>query len=274
MSEPSRHLDQAGGYAPDFFDRLFEVQERHFWFRARNRVIAAVVGRHTRHLAPGYRVLEVGCGTGNVTRILEKVCGNGSVVGLDLFEAGLRYARRRLSCPLIQGDLSELPFKPGFSVIGLFDVLEHQPDDLGLLQNLFALLAPDGVLVLTVPAHQSLWSYFDEASHHCRRYEFDDLERKLRCVGYRVEFLSEYMTALFPFVWLRRHFACLGRARHSEDQSYAHKLALQELRVIPGLNALLSWMLSVEAVFIAQGHRLPIGTSLLAVARRSKGPRT
>jgi hypothetical protein len=36
-------------------------------------------------------------------------------------------------------------------------------------------LTPDGVLILTVPAHQFLLSYFDEASRHCRRYKLDDL---------------------------------------------------------------------------------------------------
>lgn len=272
MIWPASRLNQVGGYAPDFFSSISEVQERHFWFRARNRIIAAAIRHHASQLAPGYRVLEVGCGTGNVTRVLERMCSTGLVVGFDLFEVGLQYARQRLSCPLVQGDLRDLPFRPGFSIIGLFDVLEHQPDDIELLKNLHALLAPDGVLVLTVPAHQSLWSYFDEASRHCRRYELDDLERKLRCVGYRVEFLSEYMAALFPLLWLRRRFASLGRARYCEDQSYAHKLALQELRVIPGLNALLTWVLAVEVRFVARGHRLPIGTSLLAVVRRAETP--
>lgn len=182
MSEPAHRLDLKGGYAAAFFERLFDVEERHFWFRARNRVIASVVRQQTRQLAPGYRVLEVGCGTGNVLRLLAQACIKGSVVGLDLLEAGLRYARRRASCPLVQGDLRNLPFRPGFSVIGLFDVLEHQPDDLGLLRDLRALLALDGVLILTVPAHQFLWSYFDEASRHCRRYELDDLSDRSICL--------------------------------------------------------------------------------------------
>ena len=133
---PHHSYDQA------YFEPLFAIEDRHFWFRARNRVIATVVGQITANLVPGYRVLEVGCGTGNnVLRVLEKGCKNGVVIGMDLFAEGLQYAQERTSCLLVQGDIQSPPFSIQFDMIGLFDMLEHLPDDMRVLHHLHTMLA-------------------------------------------------------------------------------------------------------------------------------------
>jgi cyclopropane fatty-acyl-phospholipid synthase-like methyltransferase len=73
-------VEQAGptpshqSYDPHYFKPLSAIEDRHFWFRARNQVIAGLVGQLTARLPAGYRVLEVGCGTGNVLRALEEAC--------------------------------------------------------------------------------------------------------------------------------------------------------------------------------------------------------
>src|SRR5262245_7133302 len=185
-------------YDPSFFARLFAIEDRHFWFCARNHVISTIVSQLTTDLTAGYRVLEVGCGTGNVLRFLERACPRGTVIGMDLFGEGLRYASHRTSCALVQGDMHAAPFAAQFELIGLFDVLEHLQDDRRVLNDLTGMLAPGGALLLTVPAHRSLWSYFDEASCHCRRYEPEELESKLRDAGYQVEYLTQYMASVFP----------------------------------------------------------------------------
>lgn len=107
-------------------------------------------------MVQGYRVLNVGCGTGKELRMLEQACPNGVVVGMDLFIEGLHYARQRTSCSLIQGDIHKPPFDTQFNLIVLFDVLEHLPDDVHVLYKLNAMLAPAGALLLTVPAHPFL----------------------------------------------------------------------------------------------------------------------
>jgi len=253
----------AGGasYDPAWFAPLAAVEDRHFWFRARNRVIRALAGGLTAGLAPGYWILEVGCGTGSLLPVLAEACPGGVVVGADLFGESLTFARRRARCPVVAADIGSLPFRPGFALIGLFDVLEHLEDDVAVLGSLRRLLAPEGALLLTVPAHPSLWSYFDEAARHRRRYEAGELEQKLARAGYRIEYLTPFMSSIFPLLWLGRRLAPrLGRRSASE-------LVHQELRVTPVLNELLGWMLAPEAAFIARRRRLPVGTSLAAVAR-------
>jgi len=255
-------------YDPIYFAPLFAIEDRHFWFRARNRVISTLVKQITTDLASSYWVLEVGCGTGNVLRVLEQTCPGGVVVGMDLFTEGLQYARQRTSCLLVQGDMHMPPFGRRFDLIGLFDLLEHLPDDIQVLRDLYAMLAPGGRLLLTVPAHPSLWSYFDGASHHCRRYELAELESKLIRTDYRIEYLTQYMASIFPLVWLKRRLVASTERCLANDVNRTHELASGELRIMPVLNDLLVLLLAQEARMIARRRQLPIGTSLLAIARK------
>jgi len=255
-------------YDPTFYEHQLSVQDRHFWFRARNRVIAAMVTRIVASLEPGYRVLEVGCGAGTVLGVLEKECVQGKVIGVDLFAEGLRYARRQTSCSVVQAELDRLPFTTPFDVIGLFDVLEHQRDDMNILHKLGAHLKPGGVLLLTVPAHRRLWSYWDEASLHWRRYQPAELESKLKQAGYRIDYMTQFMVSLYPVMWLFRRLGSWLRRRGAKAGVQSQYVAAREFKVVPVVNELMGCLLSLELPQISRRRRLPIGTSLLAIARR------
>jgi SAM-dependent methyltransferase len=252
-----------GGYDPSHFAPLVAVEDRHFWFRARNRIISLLARQGTSGLAAGYRVLEVGCGDGNVLRFLETACAHGVVVGMDYFQEGLLYARDRCACPLVQGDLKLPPFGKTFHLIGMFDVLEHLPDDRQVLHDLWRILDAQGSLILTVPAGPALWSAFDEAAGHCRRYRKEELEQKLKECGYTVDYLTPYMTSIYPLVWLSRRF---GKRGGTDEMARAIE---RDLQVVPILNGLLSFILSQEIHWIRRRRQLPFGTSLLAVARKA-----
>lgn len=272
IEHPSRPVAYRS-YDPARFARLFAVEDRHFWFRARNHIIASLVSQITASLSPGYRVLELGCGTGNTLRVLEQACTHGMVVGMDLFADGLQYARRRVSCPLVQGDVHRPPFGIQFDLIGLFDVLEHLPDDIQVLHDLHAMLMSAGVLILTVPAHPSLWSYRDDVAHHFRRYKLTELKSKLVCTGYRVEYLTQYMASILPLVWVGRRLASLFDRYSVGDISRARGLDARELRITTVVNDLLALLLAQEARVITRRRQLPIGISLLALARKDLSAR-
>jgi len=256
-------------FDPGYFERLVAIEDRHFWFRSRNHTISVLVNQITQNLAPGYRVLEVGCGTGNVLRFLERTCTRGLVVGVEFFWEGLQRARQRVNCSLVQGDIGALPFRTRFELIGLFDVLEHLQDDEQILRNLHCLLVPNGALLLTVPAHQSLWSYFDAAACHARRYALNELENKILCAGFAIEYLTPYMASIFPLVWLKRRFlSSPGRGIEPGDANRIRNCAAEEFRIIPVLNGLLAFLLAQECRLLARRRRIPFGASLLAIARR------
>ncbi len=258
------------GYDPDHFAALFAVEDRHFWFGARNLAITTVIEAFSSQLPSGYRVLEIGCGTGNTLRALKDACpAAGILVGIDLFEEGLMYARRRTSVPLVRARVEDAPFTVPFDVVGMFDVLEHIADDAATLRVVRALTKPGGYLVLTVPAHKSLWSRFDDEAHHCRRYERDELKSRLMEAGFSVDYLTPFMATLYPIARVVRPLSDAANNLRRRLKMTQTSAVLDDLTVTPVVNGMVAFLLRQETHLLRRRMQLPIGTSLLAVARVS-----
>ena len=259
-------------YTAEHFGPLFAAEDKHFWFRSRNRCIAAALRSLPDFSAIG-DVLEVGCGTGVVLAELQRLFPAGRVTGMDLFEEGLKFARRRFNGALIQGDVFTHSFTESFDLVGAFDVIEHLDDDQKILRRFWQQLKPGGHLIVTAPAHMSLWSYFDEVAHHRRRYAPAELEQKLVAAGFVVEYATHFMAALVPPMWIKRRLlgeraGKLSRATTVRQQAAAES----DLKIDPLVNWFFEMILLPEAYLISKRLRLPLGTSLLALATRPVEP--
>jgi SAM-dependent methyltransferase len=257
-------VPQSAGYNPVHFAPLAAIEEEHFWFAARRKLILAIVQKLSSSLNPGYRVLEIGCGTGNVLGALEEACPSGVVMGMDRFLEGLSFAKKRGRQRLIQGDAHYPPFGIQFEIIGAFDVIEHLSDDGQILRDMHRMLRPGGRVILTVPANQWLWSEFDEASDHCRRYDRKELREKLRVAGFTSIFVSPFMMSILPLVWMHRK-----KAKKNSQGTVRRNVVGEEIRIVPFVNPALRLVLSLENAFVRRGKHLPFGTSLIAVARKA-----
>jgi SAM-dependent methyltransferase len=258
-------------YPPDQFDLYAGADDRHFWFQSRNRCIAAVV-RSLPNVTQIRNVLEVGCGTGVVLAELQRLFPSGHVVGMDLFEEGLRYARRRFNGPLVRGSLHAPVFSRQFDLIGAFDVIEHVDDDEGVLQTLSKQIRPGGYLLLTVPAHERLWSYFDEAAHHRRRYAPMELQRKVAAAGFSNLYITQFMAALVPLMWLKR--CLIGESINGLSQAVRKRreaAVKSHIEIHTLTNGLLNLLTRPDAIIIGRGLHVPFGTSLLMAARKLEG---
>ncbi len=165
----------ASAYAPNHDEVLLELAG------ARN-YNAWLFGRALPYL--GTSVLDVGAGIGTFTELA--AARASTVVALEpdpVFAERLaaRFADRR-NVEVVNGDLASAPPR-GFDSIICFNVLEHIHDDGEALRRFRDLLTPRGHLLLLVPAHASLWSPFDEAVGHERRYDRRSLEQVLRKCG-------------------------------------------------------------------------------------------
>jgi len=230
-----------------------EEDRDHWWFRGRLAVILAVL----RHALPPrrLRLLELGCGTGNVLCALSEF---GVVVGMEAHPDLLAVARRR-GVEARAGTLpDDLVVEPGWAdVVLMLDVLEHLDDDVAALVTAQRALGDDGVLVVTVPACQWLWTAHDVALGHRRRYTAAELRRAVERAGFSVTRVTYFNTVLFPIVALVRVWHRLRR--HAE-----HDLR----RPVASVNRVLASLFALER-FLAPRVRLPFGSSLLLLARGS-----
>jgi SAM-dependent methyltransferase len=236
------------------FERMAELDQDHWWFVARRRILANVIRRVVRP-PQGARVLEVGCGTGHNLRMLGAF---GSVDACELDAVARGLASDRLGRPVLEARLPDLSMfaAESYDLIALLDVLEHVPDDLDSLKAIRGLLKPCGALVVTVPANPWMWTAHDSAHHHFRRYTKHHLGQLFRAAGYRVQLHSFFNTLLFPAIAGARLIGKL-RGRDSADDALSS----------PPVNAALEKVFGLEAALIGRVP-LPFGVSLVAVLRR------
>jgi SAM-dependent methyltransferase len=243
------------GFDPAAFELLAGLEERHFWFRARNRLICSEL---ERDFPQARSMLEVGCGTGFVLRGIACCRPELELTGTDLHPDGLEFARTRVDARLEQMDARQIPYEEEFDVIGAFDVIEHIREDGEALRQMHRALRPGGGLLLTVPQHPWLWSDFDELSHHERRYRRAELEGKVRAAGFSVRRITSFVTLLLPAIALERLRPRRWRGRSLEEQLE-----------VPGLlNRAFERVMSLELALIRRGVSLPAGGSLLLSATR------
>ncbi len=186
-----------------------------------------------------------------------------NIEGGDLFLEALQFCRKRVDVPLYQLDALNTPFADEqYDVVGLFDVIEHIDDDEAVLKEAYRICKPGGRVILTVPAHKWLWSYFDVMSCHKRRYSKKELRQKLQRAGFTVEKVSFYVFFLFPVFFLYRAVENMRSANNNKELS-----SRAEVQTIPLINRVFLAILRLEKLLI-RNTNLPLGTSLVAVARR------
>jgi SAM-dependent methyltransferase len=250
------------GYDPHYFPTLAAVERDHFWFVTRREVVRDVLRDAVPDLARR-ALFDVGCGSGGLLEFLG-ASGVPLAGACDAYPESLALVRRRVAVPLLLVDEGRLPpFAPGYTLLSLFDVLEHIDDDLGTLRHLFEVLEPGGVLVLTVPAHPFLFDEMDTIAHHRRRYRRAELGDRLRTAGFRVLRLSHFMAPLVPLVALRWLVGALPGRRSARERRRV------ELAVWPVTNGVARAVLRLERPLVRAGL-LPFGSSLIAVAARPR----
>jgi SAM-dependent methyltransferase len=236
------------------YEAMLALDERHWWYRGRRRVLAAVVGGIPLPPPGQTRVLDAGCGSG---RTLDDLARLGEAHGIELNPLGVRAARAR-GHDVREGPVESLPFEDAsFDLVTCLDVIEHTDDDVAALRELRRVTRPGGHAVLSVPAHPRLWSRHDELNGHRRRYTRRSLRAAAEAAGWDVPRMTGFNVAyLAPAALVRI-------ARRGAEDDEASELALTPL----ALNRALELPLLAEAALIGRGRNLPPGLSLVAVVR-------
>jgi SAM-dependent methyltransferase len=234
------------------YRQMAELDQRHWWYRARREVLAALIRRTVRP-APGAQILEIGCGTGHNLAMLGEF---GHVDALELDEESRAFAEQRLGRSIMRAPLPELADVPDrhYDLIGAFDVIEHIDDDRAALASIAAKLKHGGMFVMTVPAHQWMWSAHDVVNHHKRRYAKRALRALIDSSPLQLVTVGYFNSLLFPAAVAER----LSSKLRGKDNA--------DLTLPPApLNTALERTFALERHLVGR-LPLPLGLSLFAVA--------
>ena len=234
------------------YEKMAELDQQHWWYRARRQVLAALIRRKARPPAGG-RVLEIGCGTGHNLEMLSEF---GELDALELDDTARVIAEKRLGRAVMDSPLPELRGVPerAYDLVAALDVIEHIDDDEASLASIATLLKPGGRLVMTVPAHEWMWSAHDVVSHHKRRYSKRSLRKLIEASPLRLEAMGYLNSLLLPAAIAER---LASKVRGKQDA---------DLWLPPRpVNATLEMLFASERHLIGRVP-LPPGLSLFAIA--------
>ena len=158
---------------PDEWYRLSNPE--HFWFQWRFKAALRQVRDVGLSISAPAAALEIGCGQG-VLRDQFEAATPWTVDATDLHLPALNGAGRGRGRTLYYNILEEAPgFVEAYDVVILFDVLEHIAETGPFVRSVLRHLKPGGHLLINVPALQGLFSAYDTAAGHVRRYDRDSL---------------------------------------------------------------------------------------------------
>lgn len=236
------------------YQDLYNLEDIHWWHKAKRNLISFFLNQNLKNT--GSKILDVGCGTG---KNLETFSKFGQVWGIDNSKEAIIFCRRRGFKNIVKGNIERMPFeKNSFDAITALDVLEHVNDSEALTE-IKRVLRKKGILIITVPAFNWLWSRWDEVLLHKRRYTDKTLRKVLQKNGFKVNKISySYSFLVLPALIIRGVKKMLYKDYYPSDFKLSNKI----------INHLLSVVANIEKIFIIN-YNIPFGTSLIAIAKKN-----
>jgi len=243
----------------DEYKNLYNLEASYWWHAGLRNLIYTILKNKFLNIE-NLKILDAGCGTGATLIMLNKF---GDTIGIDRSEHALKYSRCRGMDKIIQGSITDLPFKNNqFDIIISLDVLCHNwiDDDLKVLKEFNRVLKRSGISIINLPAYELLRSVHDKHVHTKRRYSRKELENKLLLTGFGIEKITYRNTFLFPVLLIIK---TIKKIINTNGNSKS------DLNQLPGLvNNLLLNLLKFENSIIKKTN-LPFGSSVFCVAYKN-----
>jgi SAM-dependent methyltransferase len=234
-------------------DDWFDIADvGHFWMQWRFEAL-----QKSKHLLPtkNQKMFEIGCGNGIAVDQFENTLGC-IVDGCDLNEHALTMSRPSNGRKLLYNifELNDTLIKKYDSVL-LLDILEHITDHVDFLKVASMYCKPGGTIIINVPAYQWLYSDYDKAVGHVRRYSSKEMKKLILAAGL-VPVKSYYWGALLIPVAMIRKLVIAGKDVDIIKSGFKPpgKIADMFLRTLKAIENCLPFT-------------LPFGTSLIAICK-------
>jgi 2-polyprenyl-3-methyl-5-hydroxy-6-metoxy-1,4-benzoquinol methylase len=237
-----------------------EIEDESFWFIHRNNCLVELV----RQFSPSGPIFDIGGGNGTVSLAFEK---NGfPTVLVEPQPGGIKNASDRGLTSLVCASFEKAGFfDNSLPSVAMLDVVEHIQADHEFIKSIKQKLIPGGLMYISVPAFEFIWTIKDEYYGHYRRYTRSSISKLLRDEGLEVLYTSYIFSILpFPIFFLRALPNRLGLNKNIQKlEQSQHKKGQQGL-VGSVLNKIWNW----EVGRIHKKQPIRLGSSCLVVARK------
>jgi SAM-dependent methyltransferase len=250
---------------PAELDHIAELEDSFWWYTGMREILFSLLDPVLASASSTQRplkLLEVGCGTGYMTRRFEQRYKLKSYP-TDLAWQALEYINKAGIQRAVQSDATRLPYAAeSFDIAMGLDVLVHlRPgDEHRAVQELARVLKRSGLLVLRVAALEMLRSRHSQFILEYQRFTRKRLLGVMAAHGFQVIRSTYANTILMP----------IALAKFRIWESLLRKPPASGVTQIGnGTNRLLERALMTERKWLAAGHNLPIGQSLIAIAKKA-----
>ena len=244
------------------FEQMYAAEDRLWWYQSLRDRVVALLDLDARPASGELRILDAGCGTGGMSARLQPY---GTVVGIDLAPFAVAVCRdRRGLADTAVASITALPFpEASFDLAVSLDVISDAGtgNDAHALAELSRALRPGGRLCLNLPAFRWLAGEHDVAVETKRRYTRSEVLALLAQAGFIPERLTYWNTLLLPAVAAARG---LSRLRGLDATTARSDVSVPAAPI----NGTLRAITQLEGRLLRRTD-LPIGSSLLCVARRA-----
>ncbi|MDA8363522.1 MAG: class I SAM-dependent methyltransferase [Gammaproteobacteria bacterium] len=191
---------------------------------------------------PVSRFAEIGPGQGDIGLFLAATLPDATGDLIEFSEHSAAVLRQRTAgqaaLTVREGDFRSMEIGPTYDLVVACEVFEHIEDDATAFDAVSSMLRPGGHLLLSVPAFMRKWQAADEYAGHFRRYEYDELSRKLAaarlqtitlwCYGFPVTHLLALPYRIYYGRQLRRRPLPQAEAtkRSGSERSHARRLGV------------------------------------------------
>jgi 2-polyprenyl-3-methyl-5-hydroxy-6-metoxy-1,4-benzoquinol methylase len=239
-------------------DEYFDIADpKHFWVERRFEVFRRLI-RHTHISLKDIYIGEIGCGHGLIQFQLEKFYGV-LVDGFDLNETALQKSiARNHSLFLYDIHQREPEYHELYDLLVLFDVIEHIDDESSFIESALYHLKPGGLLAINVPALQLLYSKYDKAAGHVRRYTLRRLTSLCTDHNLQVKQATYWGFPLLPLILARKILLSLSNVNQKDETYNSGFLPPSELG-----NKILYRLSQLEAI-----PQTMIGTSVMLLCQK------
>lgn len=227
-----------------------------WWFISKRNIITSIIIKY-QPTKRNLRILDIGCGTGFILEGLKNV---GSLYGIDIDSRTVKICNEKGLTGVIKGNILKIPYNDNtFDIVITIDVLEHIDNDIKAVSECFRVLKKQGILIIHVPSDMIPWSRLDKDFGHKRRYNKSDLTNLLSFKFKILKITYTNFFLYFPILFIR-----LLQNNFSKEIVFD----ATGMKILPFPLEYFFKLLFKNESFLIKLINLPIGTSLLAVAKK------